>query len=180
MRGGLMLVGWIGCASNPTLPATDSGMGSDTGQLGAGFPEAWAADELEVFRIVNLNRSVLQVCGSDRMPMVRRLSWNDQLRDAARAHSENMARRGFFAHDAPNGSTPADRAVAAGYPTRDVGENIAMGSATPADVMVGWMDSPGHCSNIMESTFTEIGVGLYEHRGVRYWTQVFGAGSPGR
>jgi uncharacterized protein YkwD len=54
------------------------------------------------------------------------------------------------------------------------GENIAYGQRTPAEVMNDWMNSPGHRSNIMNPTYTEIGVGLAKNSsGVCYWTQQF-------
>ena len=86
-----------------------------------------------------------------------------------------MAVRGYFSHDAPDGTDFADRAREEGFTGGTVGENIAAGSPTPAGVMDGWMASPGHCANIMSVDFTHIGVGVYEHQGERYWTQVFGA-----
>lgn len=172
---------WLGamaCTSaEVTGPTGDSGLvdtvPTDTPQTEEGWPEDWADQEREVFRITNINRMVLQVCGGDRMGAVGQLTWNDQLRDAARTHSRNMARRGFFDHRSPSGSVPEDRASDAGY-VGQVGENIAKGQATPREVMEGWMDSPGHCANIMTGEYVALGVGLYVHEGIPHWTQVFG------
>ena len=66
--------------------------------------------------------------------------------------------------------------INAGYDFFAAGENIAGGYYTPADVMDGWMQSDGHCANIMSTSFTEIGLGYHPGGGdyTRLWTQVFG------
>lgn len=176
----LIVFALAACSEGQTLETSPQAREDrEVGDTGAPDEPEWAPewgdDEREVFRLVNVSRMVLQVCGSERMGAVPQLRWNDQLRDAARAHSRHMARRGFFDHVAPNGSTPADRAEDAGYPTRSVGENIAAGQPTPSSVMESWMDSPGHCRNIMDGGYTELGVGLYVHEGAPFWTQVFGS-----
>ena len=64
---------------------------------------------------------------------------------------------------------------AAGYPYRKVAENIAAGQRTAAEVVAGWMDSPGHRRNILDGELAQIGVGHVT--GGPYgvlWTQVFG------
>lgn len=92
---------------------------------------------------------------------------------AAKAHAEDMAGRGFFAHTTPEGWTPADRLQLLGVTgyTR-VGENIALGQPTPQDVMTAWMNSSGHRANILDPAYTHIGVGVVEAPGP-YWVQVF-------
>lgn len=90
---------------------------------------------------------------------------------AARLHSEDMAARGYFAHDTPEGRTPTDRAAAQGY-TSGVGENIASGYATARAVMIGWMASAGHCQNIL-GVARDIGVGTAATPRPHY-TQDFG------
>jgi uncharacterized protein YkwD len=87
------------------------------------------------------------------------------LERAAERHSRDMARRHYFAHDAPGGVTPARRMVAAGYPRHDVtlGENLAWGeesAASPAEIVEGWMESPGHRANVLGRDYKEIGIGL--------------------
>jgi uncharacterized protein YkwD len=69
---------------------------------------------------------------------------------------------------------------AAGYSGGGWGENIARGQSSPQSVMEGWMDSPGHCRNIMNDNYTLIGVGHYLGGGGggpgsgNNWTQTFG------
>ncbi|MFE2297180.1 CAP domain-containing protein [Streptomyces sp. NPDC059445] len=94
---------------------------------------------------------------------------------AAQAHSADMVARDFYAHTSPEGGRPWDRAAAAGSTHRAVGENIACGQRSPAEVVQGWMDSPGHRANILKRDFTHIGIGLAGGgRAGTYWTQLFG------
>ncbi|MDQ1013834.1 CAP domain-containing protein [Streptomyces afghaniensis] len=94
---------------------------------------------------------------------------------AAQAHSADMVARDFYAHTAPGGSRPWDRAAAAGSTRRSIGENIACGQRSPAEVVEGWMNSPGHRANILKPGFTHLGVGFAGGgRAGTYWTQLFG------
>ncbi|MEU0387865.1 CAP domain-containing protein [Streptomyces chartreusis] len=94
---------------------------------------------------------------------------------AAQAHSADMVARDFYSHTAPGGSQPWDRAAAAGSTRCSIGENIACGQRSPAEVVEGWMNSPGHRANILKPGFTHLGVGFAGggHAGT-YWTQLFG------
>ncbi|PNB70095.1 hypothetical protein C1X30_35220, partial [Pseudomonas sp. FW305-BF6] len=73
---------------------------------------------------------------------------------------------------------PADRARAAGYRGRQIGENIAAGQGSPSQAMSGWLASPGHCANLMNPMFTQVGAAYASdsrsNKGV-YWTMLFGA-----
>jgi stress response protein SCP2 len=94
---------------------------------------------------------------------------------AAQAHAEDMVGRRFFAHDTPDGRTVADRVLAAGYAYAVVAENLAAGQRSPAEVVQGWMSSPGHRANILAPAVRQIGVGYVG--GGEYgttWVQVFG------
>jgi uncharacterized protein YkwD len=88
-----------------------------------------------------------------------------------------MARNRYFEHRGRDGSQPKDRVRRAGYRSRLTGENIAFGPVSAEEVVAGWLDSPGHCANIMDSRFRDIGVGLASgrKRGEIYWVQTFGA-----
>jgi len=103
-----------------------------------------------------------------------------QLRKAARYHSKWMADTGKFSHDSPGGPYGDDfveRIEWAGYTGwRLVGENIAAGYSSPEAAVAGWMDSDGHCKNIMNPEFNEIGIGYYYKSSStyrHYWTQNF-------
>ncbi|MFC8146214.1 CAP domain-containing protein [Streptomyces paradoxus] len=103
------------------------------------------------------------------------LAGDPLLTTAAQAHSADMVARAFYAHTAPDGSQPWDRAAAAGSTRRAIGENIACGQRSPADVVEGWMNSPGHRANILKPGFTHIGIGFAGGgRAGTYWTQLFG------
>ncbi|HEY0816246.1 MAG TPA: CAP domain-containing protein [Pseudonocardia sp.] len=99
------------------------------------------------------------------------LRLDPRLTRAARAHSADMVDRRYFEHTSPDGTTPDERAAAAGYPELG-GENIAYGQRSAAAVMYAWMHSPEHRSNILDCEYTTVGVGL-DSRGM-YWTQDFG------
>jgi uncharacterized protein YkwD len=139
--------------------------------------------EEEVLLLVNQRRSEGADCGSEGVfgpagPLVM----NAELRCSARLHSLDMANRGYFDHTNPDGEDPFDRMAEAGYSGFLMGENIAQGQATPEEVMAGWMESDGHCSNIMQGGYDDIGVGCYgverqTQWGTRFvytWTQNFG------
>jgi uncharacterized protein YkwD len=87
-----------------------------------------------------------------------------------------MLRYGYFEHTGHDGSSPAQRVEAAGYRYRVVGENIASGPQTPQEVVQGWMASPGHCQNIMDARFADMGVAYTASRSGEariYWVQEF-------
>ncbi|WP_063729518.1 CAP domain-containing protein [Streptomyces sp. RTd22] len=104
------------------------------------------------------------------------LAPDPRLTAAAQAHSDDMVARDFYDHTSPEGRQPWDRAATAGATHRGIGENIACGQRGPAEVVRGWMNSPGHRANILKPDFTHIGVGYATgSRAGTYWTQVFGA-----
>ncbi|MDI5903998.1 CAP domain-containing protein, partial [Streptomyces sp. 12257] len=95
---------------------------------------------------------------------------------AAQAYSTDMAVRAFYSHTSPEGTQPWDRAAAAGSTRRSIGENIACGQRSAAEVVEGWMNSPGHRANILKPGFTHIGIGFAGGGPAgTYWTQLFGA-----
>ena len=67
-----------------------------------------------------------------------------------------MARHDYFEHEDLSRHTPADRVRAIGYQEKLVGENIAYGPSTADEVVKGWLDSPGHCENIMDPRFAAL------------------------
>ncbi|WP_028807745.1 CAP domain-containing protein [Streptomyces canus] len=98
------------------------------------------------------------------------------LAHAAQAYSTDMAVRAFYSHTSPEGTQPWDRAAAAGSARRSIGENIACGQRSAAEVVEGWMNSPGHRANILKPDFTHIGIGFAGGGPAgTYWTQLFGA-----
>ncbi|VVN47422.1 CAP domain-containing protein [Pseudomonas fluorescens] len=127
---------------------------------------------------VNAARAKPRLCGRQRFAATRPLAWNASLGAAAQGHSKAMAYGNYFAHRDPDGDTPADRARAAGFRGRQIGENIAAGQGSPSKAMAGWLASPGHCANLMSPMFTQVGAAYAtdsrSDEGV-YWTMLFGA-----
>jgi uncharacterized protein YkwD len=127
---------------------------------------------------VNAARAKPRLCGRQRFAAARPLAWNASLGAAAQGHSKAMAYGNYFAHQDPDGDTAVDRARAAGFRGRQIGENIAAGQNLPNKAMAGWLASPGHCANLMNPMFTQVGAAYAtdarSDRGV-YWTMMFGA-----
>jgi uncharacterized protein YkwD len=112
----------------------------------------------EMLALINAYRAAGAVCGGVYYPPVGALTWNSKLEQAALVHSTDMAENNFFAHNsATNGSTPWTRIAAAGYTLSSGGENIAAGYTSIRQVMLGWIESPGHCTGIMGNSYRDIG-----------------------
>jgi uncharacterized protein YkwD len=120
---------------------------------------------------------VLDLVNAERVPRgLVPLQFSDELNEAALAHTQRQASDGAIYHQDPqDGSSPGDRLSRTGYEFSTWGENVAAGYPTPAAVMRGWMNSEGHCKNILNPAFTEIGVGFVTggERYDQFWTQVF-------
>jgi uncharacterized protein YkwD len=109
------------------------------------------------------------------------LERNIVLDRAARAQSAGMALSRYFDHQSSlDSSHPADRVSATDYPWHMVGENIAAGQPNPAVVVDAWLRSPGHCKNIMNPDYTQIGLSFVQRpssstdaQARNFWTQVF-------
>ncbi|MFD3522615.1 CAP domain-containing protein [Streptomyces sp. NPDC058653] len=129
-------------------------------------PHGLAAVASDVVALTNAERGAAGL---------RPLAPDPRLTSAAQAHSDDMVARGFYSHTSPDGRQPWDRAAAAGCTHRGIGENIACGQRSAAEVVRGWMDSPGHRANILKPDFTHIGIGFRGggEKGT-YWTQLLG------
>jgi len=130
-----------------------------------------------LLELTNQSRGTTQVCGGVLHQAVPALEWDDSLGIAARNHSIDMATHNFFSHTGSDGSSSFNRATALGFPSRAVGENIAAGQRTAGSAQSGWIESAGHCRNIMLATYTHMGASCIENSGAdfqRYWTVVFG------
>jgi uncharacterized protein YkwD len=130
-----------------------------------------------ILDLVNQARAAGRRCGSKYFPPVEPLTLNPSLTHAALAHSRDMAQHAEFDHRGHDGSTPQERIQRAGYGSyRIVGENIAAGAMTPAEVTQGWLASPPHCENIMDGRFSQIGIAFASNLNTSvgiYWTQDF-------
>lgn len=120
------------------------------------------AFEQEVIRLVN----EIRVRNG-----LKALSYDWELSRVARIKSQDMKDNRYFAHNSPIYGTPFQMIKNFGISYRSAGENIAKGYPTPQAVVNGWMNSSGHRANILNASFTHIGVGYVA--GGHYWTQMF-------
>lgn len=130
-----------------------------------------------MLQLINTARLEARMCGIELHNAVDVLGWSDQLAAAARAHATDMSSNNFFSHDGSDGLAVSDRADAAGYAWRAVGENIAAGQTDMAIVHQDWLDSPSHCVNVMGDLFTEAGAACVQDPNsdfIDYWVVVFG------
>ncbi len=125
---------------------------------------------------VNAARAKGTTCGNTFYAPVSRLSLDLLLVQAAQAHSEDMLARGVLSHTGADGSNPGQRIARTGYKAATWGENAAAGYGSPDSVVKGWLNSPGHCWNIMNPAFTELGGA----RAGNYWTLVLARPAPTR
>jgi len=133
------------------------------------------AFEAELLMAVNRTRAAGAMCAGQRRGPVSPLVRAASLDCAARGHSRDMAARGFFDHENPDGEKPSDRARRAGHADRNVSENLAWGQATPAEVVKTWLASPGHCLTMMDGMSHSTGVGFATGAaGKTFWTQLYG------
>lgn len=140
---------------------------ADTSNLGAN-----AVNRSLLLKLVNDARKKGCYCGKEWMEPTTPLVWSRRLELAAFRHSNEMESFNYFSHTSEvNGTSSQDRVVATGYEGYSFGENIYLGAADEKNAIAGWLQSPGHCKNIMRPVFREMGVA----RKGEYWTQVFGA-----
>lgn len=89
---------------------------------------------------------------------LKRLSSNQKLRNSACAKAQHMFDNQYWAHNAPDGTTPWSFIEKAGYSYQEVGENIARGYATASAMVTGWLGSPTHRDNVLNSRFVDQGI----------------------
>ncbi|XOQ48594.1 MAG: SCP domain-containing protein [Eubacteriales bacterium] len=123
----------------------------------------------------SFQNQVVQLVNQERAKAgLKALTVNSQLTKTATLKSEDMAKLNYFDHTSPTYGSPFDMMKQFGISYRTAGENIAMGQTSPQQVMQGWMNSPGHRANILNSSFTQIGVGIAKNaKGQYIWTQQF-------
>jgi uncharacterized YkwD family protein len=99
------------------------------------------------------------------------LQVDSALSKVAKAKSQDMYNANYFSHTSPTYGSPFDMMKQFGISYRTAGENIAMGQKTPEEVVQAWMNSAGHRANILNKTYTHIGVGYVAGKNI--WTQQF-------
>jgi uncharacterized protein YkwD len=127
-------------------------------------------DKKLILDLVNAARKKGCQCGDTYFYQAPPLKWNEKLEKAAFQHSQDMLENKYFSHNSPDGKKAGDRLDRLGYRWTAYGENIAQGYSSEKQVVEGWLSSPGHCRNIMNKMYREMGVG----RSGNYWTQTFG------
>jgi uncharacterized protein YkwD len=121
---------------------------------------------------------VEQTNESRQMEQLTSLTRNSVLERAAQLKAEDMAAKGYFSHNSPDGKTPWYWFAQAGYDYAAAGENLAVNFTDSKDVTEAWMHSPAHRANIMSGNYTEIGIatahGMYKGREAVFVVQEFG------
>jgi uncharacterized protein YkwD len=126
-------------------------------------------------QLVNDVRAHGARCGERTFGPAPPMRLSDTLGTVAFGHANDMARHNYFEHEDLTGHSPADRVRAVGYREKLVGENIAYGPKSAEEVVQGWLESPGHCENIMDPRFAEMGIAFAAGQSARrglFWVQL--------
>ena len=138
-------------------------------------PDSGSMLATRALELVNDVRARGTRCGSRSFAPAPPVSLSGALSGVAFGHAIDMAAHDYFEHQDLAGHSPADRVRAVGYHEKLVGENIAYGPASVEEVVQGWLDSPGHCENLMDPRFAQMGIasaaGQAARRGL-FWVQV--------
>ncbi|GAB4036503.1 CAP domain-containing protein [Spirosoma gilvum] len=143
----------------------------------SGARDATLPLQQEVLAYINEARSQTCLCGTTVYPAVAPLTLNARLNGAADKFAVDMATYNYFSHTGRDGSQPWDRISREGYQWSSVGENIAAGYPSARSVVDAWLSSPGHCQNIMNPYFQNVGVGYAYNVNSTYryyWVTDFG------
>ncbi len=170
----LLALGLVACNSSPTssvensVETTSSNNSSVTSSTTTGITNTPASSSTGCFprselrqqmlALVNQARSQSRSCGGQLFDATAPVIWNTRLETAAQKHSDDMSSNNFFSHVGSNGSQFSDRVQDEGFLWRAIAENISAGRRSPSAVVNGWLNSAGHCANIMNPTYSEMGV----------------------
>jgi len=157
-------------------PASAARAPAGTAPLASPAPvSATPAMSARALQLVNEARARGAQCGAQSFGPAPPLSLSGTLASVALGHATDMAVHDYFEHQDLSGQSPADRVRASGYHEKLVGENIAYGPQSVEEVVKGWLASPGHCQNIMDPRFAQMGLGLAPGRASRrgfFWVQL--------
>lgn len=164
-----------GCGSstdNATTP-TNSTPASNTGDAG-GSAKTSVTSELGQLAVNQINaiRASARSCGGVSFGAAAPIAWNDKVESSALVQADYMQTSDSLTHTGSGGSTLGDRVSAAGYSWAGVAENIGWGYASLDEVLQGWLESPGHCANLMSPDYSEIGIGQSGSGSDAYWALV--------
>ena len=179
---------FIGCGeATNSAPTTTNTINS------VDYDRATQTTKEEILSTINKARSVARDChdGLGLVSAAPALTWNSELYASAYEHSYDLATSNTFSHYGSGTTSDVtgsnneeksyfiDRIEANGYSNYTIiGENIAGGHTTIEDAVEAWIASPAHCTNLMNSKFTEVGVAIAVDESSDYgiyWTQNFGS-----
>lgn len=127
----------------------------------------------EVTTSNSYSEQVLSLVNAERAKYgLKSLSINNKLNNVAQIKAEDMKNNNYFSHTSPTYGSPFEMMNSFGISYNTAGENIAMGQLSPEAVVKGWMNSEGHRKNILNSSFTQMGLG-YAKGNSTYWAQMF-------
>jgi uncharacterized protein YkwD len=132
------------------------------------LPAKWRDDMLK--EVNALRQKGCKCPDGKNYPPAPLLKRNSKLDKSANAHAADMKRRDFFSHTGSDGSSFSDRFTRAGYEWSNAAENIAYNYTSVSAVVKGWRESAGHCHNMMNPKYKEIGSGKVG----AYWVQDLG------
>lgn len=119
--------------------------------------------------------AVLKLVNAERSKQgLKALTLSKELTSIANTKAKDMAVNRYFDHRSPTYGSPFEMLQKFGVSYKSAGENIAAGQRTPQEVMNSWMNSSGHKANILNKSYTELGVGYYVGGSYdTYWVQLF-------
>ena len=136
------------------------------------FPDAPRnPDKARLLQLVNEARAQSRTCELDLLVSAPPLAWSETLAAVAQLHCEDMEAAGRLSHRGTNGSFLDERLEQEGYTALVWAENLAIGVETEMEVVEEWLNSPGHCENIMLPDVLEMGVATSGP----YWTMILAA-----
>lgn len=169
----------MGCGAE--LPPTNGGDGDNTGvdpdtaTYVCGNAKITKAD---ILTAINNARAQARSCGVQQFVAAPSVNWDNRLFLAADKHSKDMATHNFISHTGSDGSNFGQRIRQQGYSFRFAAENVAAGQPNLNYVVTGWLNSPGHCKNIMAQQAKDIGLSCRYDKNTTYktyWTLELGS-----
>ncbi|MEI4768229.1 CAP domain-containing protein [Psychrobacillus sp. FJAT-51614] len=131
-----------------------------------------ATENKEEVKVSSEIQQVVDLTNQERAKQgLKALQIDTKLTQSAQAKSQDMKDKNYFSHTSPTYGSPFDQMKSFGVTYKAAGENIAMGQRSAKEVVDGWMNSQGHRENILNPSYTHIGVGLSDSG--FYWTQQF-------
>jgi uncharacterized protein YkwD len=181
-----IVISLVGCGGSTNNPLNHD-------SVDEGSEKLTVEKENEYLKLINKARGQEQSCGEYGIyPAVAALKWSTELYNASAEHSKDMAEQNFHKHIGSGketditasklhpgkGSTFDERIKSNNYNLTTGAENIAAGYSSTEEVIKGWIKSDGHCANLMNPNYEDVGMALYKKDGTDYkyyWTQNFGA-----